>query len=228
MPDLFHYENELRGKGYTLIAGVDEAGRGPLAGPVVAAAVILPEGRKVAGINDSKKLSAGARERLAAEIKSVAVDWSVGLATVSEITWLNIHSATLLAMRRAVQALSSAPHCLLVDGRFSIPGLAFVQYAITGGDGRSASIAAASILAKVTRDHLMRLFHHLYPDYGFASHKGYATAQHLEKLSLFGPCPLHRPGFYPVRNLLREEKESYGEELKIKSAGTKSIERLDC
>ncbi len=135
MPDLFRYENELRAQGFALIAGVDEAGRGPLAGPVVAAAVILPEKENINEVNDSKKLSAGMRERLAARIKKLAVDWSVGLATVQEIELLNIHGASLLAMRRAVQSLGVDPHCVLVDGCFPIPGLAAVQYAVTGGDG---------------------------------------------------------------------------------------------
>jgi len=201
MPDLFEYDKELRAKGFAFIAGVDEAGRGPLAGPVVAAAVILPEKVNIDEINDSKKLSPQTREKLAAEIKRTAVDWSVGLATVQEIAYLNIHGASLLAMRRAVQSLATVPHCVIVDGRFLIPDLALTQYAVTGGDGLSASIAAASILAKVTRDHLMQLFQHIYPDYGFARHKGYATALHLEKLAVFGPCPLHRAGFQPVKRL---------------------------
>ncbi|MEW5899039.1 MAG: ribonuclease HII [Bacillota bacterium] len=135
MPDLFRYENELRAQGFALIAGVDEAGRGPLAGPVVAAAVILPEKENINEVNDSKKLSAGVRERLAARIKKLAVDWSVGLATVQEIELLNIHGASLLAMRRAVHSLGIAPHCVIVDGRFAIPGLSAAQYAVTGGDG---------------------------------------------------------------------------------------------
>jgi len=134
-PDLFRYENELRAQGFALLAGVDEAGRGPLAGPVVAAAVILPQTGNIEGINDSKKLSPGMRERLAARIKKSAVDWSVGLATVQEIELLNIHAASLLAMRRAVLALAAAPHCVIVDGRFAIPGLAAVQCVLTGGDG---------------------------------------------------------------------------------------------
>ncbi len=135
MPDLFRYENELRAQGFALIAGVDEAGRGPLAGPVVAAAVILPEKENINEVNDSKKLSAGVRERLAARIKKLAVDWSIGLATVQEIELLNIHGASLLAMRRAVQSLGIAPHCVIVDGRFAIPGLSAAQYTVTGGDG---------------------------------------------------------------------------------------------
>jgi ribonuclease HII len=202
MPDLFNYENKLRIKGFSLIAGVDEAGRGPLAGPVVAAAVILPEKVNIDKLNDSKQLSPQTREKLVVKIKKNAVDWSIGLATVKEIEFLNIHHASLLAMQRAVKTLSVVPHCLMVDGRFSITHLLLTQFAIIKGDSLSASIAAASILAKVTRDQLMQIFHHLYPVYGFDQHKGYPTAGHLQKLSFFGPCPIHRTGFRPVKALL--------------------------
>lgn len=205
MPDLFVHEREIRLKGFFHLAGVDEVGRGSLAGPVMAAAVILPEKVNIGEINDSKLLSPKKRERLAGEIKKVALAWSVGLATVQEIASLNIHRASLLAMQRAVQALEIAPHCLLVDGRFRIPGLAIEQFILIRGDGLSASVAAASILAKVTRDHLMCIFHQFYPQYGFSKHKGYATAQHLKNLSSYGPCFLHREGFQPVKRLAKKE-----------------------
>lgn len=198
---LLRYDNELRLQGFTLIAGVDEAGRGPLAGPVVAAAVILPDGVRLPGLNDSKKLSAAKRETLAVQIKKTALAWAVGLATVSEIERENIHRASLWAMKRAVRGLEIVPHYLLVDGRALIPDLPVSQRALAGGDGLSAAVAAASILAKVTRDHLMRTYHHVYPEYGFDRHKGYPTAAHLEKLSAFGPCPIHRAGFRPVKEL---------------------------
>jgi len=199
---LLKYESELREQGYALIAGVDESGRGPLAGPVVAAAVILPGRVELYGLDDSKKLSAAKRETLALQIKKSALAWAVNLTTVSEIEWVNIHWASLLAMKRAVFNLDRVPQYLLVDGRTHIPDLQLPQEALVGGDGESASVAAASILAKVTRDHLMQVYHHIYPEYGFDSHKGYPTAVHLEKLSYFGPCPIHRSGFLPVRKLL--------------------------
>lgn len=198
---LFQYENEIRLNGFKLIAGIDEVGRGPLAGPVLAAAVILPEKINVDGINDSKKLSAKERLKLGAEIKKKAVNWSIGLATVKEIEYLNIHAASLLAMQRAVRNLSINPDFIMVDGRFQIPGLETKQSAIIKGDMLSASIAAASILAKVTRDRLMAILHNIYPEYEFDRHKGYATARHIEKLYTYGPCLLHRRSFEPVKTL---------------------------
>lgn len=133
--DLYVYDRLLRLKGLSLVAGVDEAGRGPLAGPVVAAAVILPPGASIGGLNDSKKLTPRLRERVAADVKKVAVDWAVGLATVEEIAVFNIHGASLLAMQRAVRALGAVPQCVVVDGRFPIPGLSLMQYTLVGGDG---------------------------------------------------------------------------------------------
>lgn len=199
---LWRYEKELYAQGFVLLAGVDEAGRGPLAGPVVAAAVILPAGVSLPGLNDSKKLSPGKRETLAWQIKKASLAWSVGLATVGEIERINIHRASLLAMRRAVTGLALVPRCLLVDGRHAID-IDLPQRPLVGGDGLSASIAAASILAKMTRDHLMQALDRLYPLYGFAVHKGYPTPDHLQALDRFGPCTLHRTGFKPVQGWLQ-------------------------
>ncbi|HHW43090.1 ribonuclease HII [Desulfofundulus thermobenzoicus] len=198
---LYSFEDELHARGITMVAGVDEAGRGPLAGPVVAAAVILPPRAPLWGLDDSKKVPPARREILALEIKKMALDWSVGISTVQEIQLLNIHHASMLAMRRAVRGLSLMPQYLLVDGRHMLD-MPVDQQPLVGGDAVSASIAAASILAKVTRDHLMQAFHQIYPQYGFDSHKGYPTPSHLEALARWGPCPIHRSGFQPVKKLL--------------------------
>ena len=181
-----------------LVCGVDEAGRGPWAGPVSAAAVILDPARVPDGLNDSKKLSEKRRLALEIEIKASAVAWGVGLASVAEIAELNILHATGLAMRRAVEALKVAPAHALVDGNYAFPLPCKVR-TVVGGDGRSCSIAAASILAKTARDRLMVELHQLYPDYGFASHKGYHAEVHVEALRRLGPCPEHRTTWAPVR-----------------------------
>jgi len=204
---LLSHEKELRLKGYSFIAGVDEAGRGPLAGPVVASAVILPEHIRLYGLDDSKKLSPAKRETLALQIKETAVSWSVSLATVCEIKWINIHWASVLAMKRAVKGLGVTPDYVLIDGRTYIDELRFPQRFLIGGDGLSASIAAASILAKVTRDHLMQVYHRIYPEYGFNKNKGYPTAAHLKSLSFLGPSPIHRTGFSPVKESLKTAAE---------------------
>ncbi|MFZ5652242.1 MAG: ribonuclease HII [Bacillota bacterium] len=198
LEELLLYEKKLAATGVEKVAGVDEAGRGPLAGPVVAAAVILPPGARIYELNDSKQLSPVKRKALALDIKKISKAWAIGVSTVSEILELNIYHASMLAMRRALVGLKSAPSHVLVDG-FSIPGLELPQTGIVGGDGKSASIAAASILAKETRDELMELCHYLYPDYGFDRHKGYPTPDHIRALRRFGPCPLHREGFAPVK-----------------------------
>ena len=198
---MYLYEEDLRAAGYEVVAGVDEAGRGPLAGPVVAAAVILPPQAWLPYLNDSNKLTAKKREELAVLIKKNALGWATGMSTVEEILQQNIHQAGLVAMRRAVQDLPGKPTYLLVDG-FKITGLDLPQTPLIGGDGLSASIAAASILAKVTRDQLMDSYDRLYPEYGFRRHKGYATPEHLQALKRFGPCPIHRAGFQPVRDML--------------------------
>jgi len=206
---LLHFDDQLRHRGVALLAGVDEAGRGPLAGPVVAAAVILPAGLLLPGLNDSKKITAVKREALARQIKKIALAWAVGVSTVGEIERMNIHRASLLAMQRAVSGLEPAPEFLLIDGRHKID-LALPQQPLVGGDGVSASIAAASIIAKVTRDHLMQICDLLFPQYGFAAHKGYPTPAHLHALSVYGPCPLHRAGFRPVREWLENRKNLCG------------------
>jgi ribonuclease HII len=183
-----------------LIAGVDEAGRGPLAGPVYAAAVILDPDRPIAGLRDSKLLSAAQRERLAAEIRAHALAWSVAAADVEEIDSINILQATLVAMRRAVEALSPAPLQALIDGN-RLPRLTCPARAIVKGDRDVPVISAASILAKTARDALLRELHDLYPLYGFAQNKGYGTPEHLAALERHGPCPAHRRSFAPVSRL---------------------------
>jgi len=180
-----------------LTAGVDEAGRGPLAGPVVAAAVMLDESRPIAGLADSKKLSAARRDRLYDTIRAQALCCSVAQATVEEIDRLNILQATMLAMQRAVQGLRLKPKLVLVDGN-RLPVLDVRAEAIVQGDDKVQAISAASILAKVTRDRGLADLHEQYPLYGFDRHKGYGTAQHLEALRRWGPCPAHRRSFAPV------------------------------
>ncbi len=189
----------LRSEG--LVCGVDEAGRGPLAGPVVAAAVILDPTNPVEGLNDSKKLSAKRRELLAIEIRAKALAWSVAEATVEEIDAINILQASMLAMRRAVEGLVVKPVSALIDGN-RCPALACKAEAIVGGDGKMESIAAASILAKTTRDAGMRELHVAYPHYGFDRHMGYPTAFHLQALRDYGASPVHRRSFAPVAQLV--------------------------
>jgi ribonuclease HII len=183
-----------------LIAGIDEAGRGPLAGPVVAAAVILDPARPIAGLRDSKVLSAPRREELAALIRERALAWAIAEADVAEIDALNILEATLLAMRRACDRLAPAPDEALVDGN-RCPVLACAVRAIVKGDRDVPAISAASILAKTARDALLLEIDRRYPGYGFAQHKGYGTALHLAALSQLGPCPAHRRSFAPVAQL---------------------------
>jgi ribonuclease HII len=187
--------------GPCLLAGVDEAGRGPLAGPVVAAAVMLDELQPIKGLADSKALSAGKRERLYDEIRAKALCCSVAEASVEEIDRLNILQATMLAMRRAVEGLRLRPQRVLVDGN-RLPQLAMPAHAIVKGDAKLQAIAAASILAKVHRDRLCMTLHERYPQYGFAGHKGYPTTEHLQALRAHGPCAEHRRSFGPVRNAL--------------------------
>jgi len=181
-----------------LTAGVDEVGRGPLAGPVVAAAVILDPRRPITGLADSKRLSAARREALAEQIRADALAWALGRAEPEEIDRLNILQASLLAMRRAVEGLDPSPRLVLVDGRHC-PPLACTTQALVKGDSRIAAISAASILAKVARDREMLELHERHPQYGFDRHKGYPTAAHLEALARHGPCPQHRRSFAPVR-----------------------------
>src|SRR5262245_36595482 len=189
-------ENELRRLGYVHVAGVDEVGRGCLAGPVVAAAVVLRAERYVVGVADSKLLSAPQRERLFDEIVEAAVSWKVAVVDAVEIDRINIHRASLQAMELAVMGLEPLPGFVVVDG-FRIPNLLMAQRPIPGGDRRSTAIAAASILAKVTRDRLMQDLHAQDPRYGFDRHKGYATKDHLDAVSRFGYSPVHRRTFRP-------------------------------
>ncbi|WP_457280569.1 ribonuclease HII [Polaromonas sp. P5_D5] len=185
-----------------LVAGVDEAGRGPLMGPVVAAAVILDELNPIQGLADSKKLTALRREKLYDEIRAKALCCSIALATAEEIDSINILQATMLAMRRAVEGLRLKPNKVLVDGN-RLPTLVILSEAIVGGDALVPSISAASILAKVYRDRWCAEFHLEYPQYGFADHKGYGTAEHLAALREHGACPQHRRSFAPVAEVLR-------------------------
>ncbi len=204
--DRFQFERELLGRGLTRIAGVDEAGRGPLAGPVVAAAVRLPAAwvtsglpPALAGLNDSKQLTAVQRERFFAFLTGEgAVAFAVARTEVAEIDALNILVATHRAMNAALAALDPPPQHALVDGR-PVPSLSVAHTALVQGDARSYSIAAASVLAKVTRDRVMAEYDRRYPEYGFAAHKGYGTPEHLAALARHGPCPIHRRSFAPLR-----------------------------
>lgn len=200
MPDDSH-ESALRARGLAFIAGVDEAGRGPLAGPVSAAAVILPAGWRCAGLDDSKKLSSVKRERLYQVITSdPAVRWSLSMADPDEIDRINILRATHAAMARAVKGLAAAVDHCLIDG-LPVPAFPWSHDGIVKGDGKSLSIAAASIIAKVSRDRVMLDFAREFPEYGFERHKGYGTKMHLEALRLHGPCRIHRRSFQPVAQL---------------------------
>jgi ribonuclease HII len=205
------------------VAGVDEAGRGPLAGPVVAAAVILRPGRPIADVADSKVLTAETRSRLSLTIRRRALCFGIGWADPAEIDSLNILHATFLAMRRAVLSMACCPDLLLVDGN-RLPNLGGLgrelrARAIIGGDATEAAISAASILAKTARDHYMNQMHAVYPEYAFASHKGYATALHRRQLALHGPCPLHRRSFAPVGTLLDMEVDWDERDLEFECGG---------
>ncbi len=189
---LFSYEREYGA--YSAICGIDEAGRGPLAGPVVAGAVILPKDCDILYINDSKKLSEKKRDLLYDEIMQKAVAVGVGCVSWERIDEINILQATYEAMRQAIASLSTAPDLLLNDA-VTIPGVDILQVPIVKGDAKSASIGAASIIAKVTRDRMMGEYDRLYPQYGFAAHKGYGTKAHIEALKKYGPCPIHRRTF---------------------------------
>jgi ribonuclease HII len=194
------YEEKIRGQGFQMIAGLDEAGRGPLAGPVVAAAVILPEKKEWKDINDSKKLSAKQRDKAFEKIQRGALGIGIGIVEAPDIDRLNILQASLKAMELAVLNLPLSPDFLLIDGIYSLH-LPLAQQAIPKGDGKCLSIAAASILAKVTRDRLMMAYHEQYPEYNFAQHKGYGTKEHLRAISEHGCCPLHRQSFKTIYQL---------------------------
>ena len=192
--DLWELERELHTEGIDRICGVDEAGRGPLAGPVCAAAVILPCDAELPGLNDSKKLSEKKREQLFPLIQELSLAWSVAFASVEEIEELNILGATILAMNRAISGLSLKPDLVLIDGNRN-RGIETPSRCVVHGDARCACIAAASVLAKVSRDRLMLRLAEQYPEYGFERHKGYGTKAHYEALRQYGPCPAHRPSF---------------------------------
>ncbi|MBQ8494561.1 MAG: ribonuclease HII [Clostridia bacterium] len=192
---IWEYDRAVRGEGYPILAGVDEAGRGPLCGPVCAAAVVLPPDACIDGINDSKKLTEKKREALFDVITETAVSYGIAFATVEEIEEMNILNATFLAMNRAIAQLTVMPDMVLVDGNRTPNGLLLPSRTVIKGDSLSASIGAASILAKVSRDRLLMEMDAQYPQYGFAKHKGYGTAAHYEALRQYGPSPVHRMSF---------------------------------
>lgn len=194
MTELWELENRIYDEGYKLICGVDEAGRGPLAGPVCAAAVILPRGLEIPGLNDSKKLSEKKREALFEPIRAAALGYGVAFASVEEIEELNILEATFLAMNRAIAQLDPRPELALIDGNRS-SGISLPSRCIIKGDSSCTDIAAASVLAKVTRDRYMLEMAERYPQYHFEQHKGYGTKQHYEAIRRYGPSPIHRPSF---------------------------------
>ncbi len=194
MTELWTLENEIFDEGYTLLCGVDEAGRGPLAGPVCAAAVILPRNLELPGLDDSKKLTEKKREALFDPIREAAIGFGIAFASVEEIETLNILNATFLAMNRAIGQLSPAPELCLIDGNRNT-GISFPSRCVVKGDARCADIAAASVLAKVTRDRYMIEMAEKYPEYRFEQHKGYGTALHYEALREHGPSPIHRMSF---------------------------------
>lgn len=198
--DLYRYDESFRGKGFRCIAGIDEAGRGPLAGPVVASAVVLPSMKRIEGLRDSKKVPEKERAALFMDVLCTALDVGVGIVDAGTIDRINILRATRLAMEIAVRDLSSAPDLLLIDA-LRLPSLKIEQVSIVKGESRSASIAAASIIAKVVRDGIMEEYDGVYPEYGFGRHKGYSTREHIEKISLHGPCPIHRKSFEKVMSL---------------------------
>lgn len=193
--DWFEFEKAAKAKGFKTVCGIDEAGRGPLAGPVCAACVVLRDGEMIEGLNDSKKLTEKKREALFKEITEKAVDYSIAMASEQEIDKINILQATFLAMRRAFEGLTKiSPDYALIDGN-KTPGLPIEQEAVVKGDASSASVAAASILAKVTRDRYMMNMDKVYPQYCFAKHKGYGTKLHYQCLDEYGPSPIHRQTF---------------------------------
>lgn len=194
MMDWLSYEKEAVSKGYKAVCGVDEAGRGPLAGPVCAAAVILPENTIIEGVNDSKKLSEKKREALFDVIKEQALSYSIAFASVEEIEEINILNATMLAMKRAVEGLDVKADYAMIDGN-RLPDLSIDSEFIIKGDAKSMSVACASILAKVSRDRLLYKYTEEYPEYLFDKHKGYGTKAHVEAIKKYGPCPYHRLSF---------------------------------
>lgn len=202
----YGFDEEFRRAGYAVICGLDEAGRGPLAGPVVAGACVLPIGEMIEGLDDSKKLTERRRERLYDEITARAEHFGIGIATPEEIDSINILEASLLAMRRALENSGASPDLLLVDGNQK-RGFDIAAQAVVGGDAKSPSIAAASVIAKVTRDRMMLEYDKEYPEYGFARHKGYPTREHKLAVFINGPCPIHRRSFLSFFERDREKLE---------------------
>lgn len=198
--DIYRYDESLREKGFKRIAGIDEAGRGPLAGPVVASAVVLPNSEKIEGLRDSKKVPEKEREGLFYKVMDCCLDVGIGIVEADDIDRINILQATKRAMEKAVEDLSMEPDLLLIDA-VTLPSLQIRQLSPIKGESVSASIAAASIIAKVVRDKLMQQYHLIYPEYGFKKHKGYCTKDHMEKLMQHGPCQIHRKTFEKVMSL---------------------------
>jgi len=198
--DIYRYDESFRKGGYHRIAGLDEAGRGPLAGPVVASAVVLPSGKRIKGLRDSKKVPEKERESLFMDVLCCCIDVGVGIVDAGTIDRINILNATKLAMQRAVEDLSGEADLLLIDA-LQLPSMDNKQVSLIKGESKSASIAAASIIAKVIRDGIMRQYDGAYPEYGFGKHKGYSTREHMEKIILHGPCPIHRKSFEKVLSL---------------------------
>ena len=201
--DLGDFEEVLGSQGFTAICGTDEVGRGPLAGPVVAAAVIMPEGVVIDGLDDSKKLSAAKRDELFDIIAELGIPCAVGIIDHETIDTINILQASLMAMRKAIMDLPQCPDVILVDGTHTIPNIHQPQYAIISGDSRCRAIMAASVVAKVTRDRIMDEYQKLYPNFSFSVHKGYPTPMHLRELDQHGPCDIHRKSFKPVAKYLQ-------------------------
>ena len=200
--NMTHLEQMLADKGYQAICGVDEVGRGPLAGPVVAAAVIMPPEFSIEGLTDSKKLSGPRREQIFEEIVEMGLICAVGVLDHEAIDQMNILRASLMAMRKAVMDLKQAPDIILVDGNYPIPNVEQPQFAVVGGDRQCQSISAASIVAKITRDRIMDKYQAMYPSFSFSKHKGYPTPEHLEELREHGPTDIHRRSFKPVAELI--------------------------
>jgi ribonuclease HII len=198
--DIYRHDEDLRNSGFQRIAGIDEAGRGPLAGPVVAAAVVLKGNTRITGLRDSKKVPGKERESLFIEIQDTALDIGIGIVNHEDIDRINILRASKLAMKLAVQNLSELPDFLVIDA-VSLPSVPIKQLFPIRGESVSASVAAASIIAKVTRDRLMLEYHNQYPQYNFNKHKGYSTKEHMELIRLYGPCPIHRKSFCKVMTL---------------------------
>lgn len=198
--DIYRYDESLRNDGFRIIAGIDEAGRGPLAGPVVAAAVVLPPDIRIEGLRDSKKVPEKERNSLFWDVLCCSLDIGVGIVDAETIDRINILRSTRLAMENAVKDLSHTPDLLLIDA-LKLTSVNIKQNSIIKGESKSASIAAASIIAKVTRDHIMKQYDGIYPGYGFARNKGYPTREHMEKIIFLGPCPIHRKTFEKVMPL---------------------------